>query len=71
MVPTLLFLGAKAYAIIFYHYMEFSHETLSPAIESVVPYFYVEGPYLVAMAIVFYKSVSAFRNDYVDKRKRF
>eukprot|EP00192_Tetraselmis_astigmatica_P015212 CAMPEP_0117665006 /NCGR_PEP_ID=MMETSP0804-20121206/9558_1 /TAXON_ID=1074897 /ORGANISM="Tetraselmis astigmatica, Strain CCMP880" /LENGTH=168 /DNA_ID=CAMNT_0005472347 /DNA_START=259 /DNA_END=765 /DNA_ORIENTATION=+ len=54
-VPLLLFVGAKAYALGFYHYMEFSHPTLAPATASLVPYFSIEGPYLLSMALVLHR----------------
>ena len=62
-LPTLLFIGAKAYGIFFYHYMEFTHPTLAPAPDSIVPYFSVEGPYIVAMGVVLYKVASALNNE--------
>lgn len=58
-LPITLFIGAKAYGIFFYHYMEFSNETMAPAAESLVPYFSVEGPYIVAMGIVLFKVAGA------------
>jgi len=51
-----IFLGAKVYAIFFYHYMEFTSET-PPT--NVVVYFAAEGAYLVSMALVLYKLISA------------
>ena len=66
-VPLLLFLGAKIYAIGFYHLMEFTHPKLAP--QNLVPYFSVEGPYIVSMAIVLYRVVSALNDDEVDKPK--
>lgn len=49
-------LGAKVYAVNFYHFMEFSSETPPP---NLVPYFAAEGPYLVSMALVAYKLYNA------------
>ena len=50
-----VFLGAKVYAILFYHFMEFTSDTPPPKL---VPYFGAEGGYLVSMGLVFYKLVS-------------
>jgi hypothetical protein len=62
-LPVTLFIGAKAYGIFFYHYMEFSHPTLAPAADSLVPYFSVEGPYIVAMGIVLFKVATALNES--------
>jgi len=51
-----IFLGAKVYAILFYHFMEFTSDTPPTKL---VPYFGAEGGYLVSIALVFYKLVSA------------
>ena len=48
-VPILLFVGAKLYAIAFYHFMEFTSATPPP---HPAAYFAVEGPYLVSIALV-------------------
>ena len=53
-VPLLLFIGAKMNAIFFYHFMEFTSST--PPV-NLIPYFSVEGPYLVSIALVVYKVV--------------
>mmetsp|Transcript_23973 Transcript_23973/g.77152 ORF Transcript_23973/g.77152 Transcript_23973/m.77152 type:complete len:99 (+) Transcript_23973:389-685(+) len=45
----LLFLGAKLNALIFYHIMEFTSDTPP---RHLVPYFAVEGPYLLSIALV-------------------
>ena len=68
-LPTLLFIGAKAYGIFFYHYMEFTHPTLAPATDSLIPYFSVEGPYVIAMGIVIYK-ISGALNSRDEKMKK-
>ena len=49
-VPLLLFIGCKLNAIFFYHYMEFTHLTLAP--KNLIPYFGVEGPYIISMMII-------------------
>lgn len=51
-VPCLLFVGAKMYAIGFYHLMEFTSDT-PPT--NLVPYFAAEGPYVVSMLLIVYK----------------
>lgn len=51
-VPLLLFMGAKMNAIFFYHLMEFTSAT-PPT--NLIPYFSVEGPYIISMAIVVVK----------------
>jgi hypothetical protein len=48
-VPLLLFIGAKMYAIYFYHLMEFTSD--KPP-QHLIPYFSAEGPYVVSMFIV-------------------
>jgi len=53
--PLLLLLGAKTYGIFFYHYMEFTSQ-LPPT--NLIPYFSVEGPYILSMAIVLYQVTS-------------
>ena len=54
--PILLFVGAKLYALLFYHSMEFlSH---APP-QHLVPYFAVEGPYLLSGALVVRKVLQA------------
>ena len=47
--PIALFLGAKLYALAFYHFMEFTSATPPP---HPAAYFAVEGPYLVSIALV-------------------
>ena len=60
-VPLLLFLGAKFYGIFFYHIMEFSNqEGMAP--KNLVPYFLVEGPYILSMLIVLKKVVYAINS---------
>jgi hypothetical protein len=48
-LPIAAFVGMKAYALGFYHYMEFTSAT-PPA--QLLPYFAVEGPYLLSLALV-------------------
>ena len=43
-------------AIFFYHFMEF---TSSAPPENLIPYFSVEGPYVLSMALIIYKVYSA------------
>ena len=45
----LCFVGAKLYAVMFYHYMEFTSR-LPP--QNLVPYFAMEGPYLLSIGLV-------------------
>jgi hypothetical protein len=47
-----IFLGAKVYAIIFYHYMEFTSHAPPP---NLLPYFGAEGGYIVSIGLVIYK----------------
>ena len=47
--PILFFIGAKGYAIGFYHLMEFTSTTPPPHL---VPYFATELPYIVSIALV-------------------
>lgn len=55
-MPLLLFVGAKANAIFYYHYMEFTSD-IPP--ENLVPYFSVEGPYILSMILVVLKVYNA------------
>jgi hypothetical protein len=48
-LPIAIFIGAKVYGILFYHYMEFTSASPPPEL---LPYFGVEGPYLVSIALV-------------------
>ena len=48
-MPILLFVGAKLYAIAFYHFMEFTSATPPP---HPAAYFAVEGPCLFSVALV-------------------
>ncbi|CAE8584908.1 unnamed protein product [Polarella glacialis] len=64
-LPIVLFIGGKAYAVFFYHLMEFSHETLAP--KNLVPYFVAEGPYIVGMAGVMLKC--AYASSATNKAK--
>jgi hypothetical protein len=59
-VPILLFIGAKMNAIFFYHYMEFT-SNVPPT--NLGPYFSVEGPYVLSMAIVVYNVWSSLRRS--------
>ena len=47
--PIVLFIGAKAYAIGFYHLMEFTSETPPP---NLMPYFAAELPYIISIGLV-------------------
>ena len=49
-------IGAKLYAVIFYHYMEFTSEMPPP---SPLIYFSAEGSYIVSIILVFYKIITA------------
>ena len=50
-----VFLGAKVYAIMFYHFMVFTSDN-PPS--KLLPYFGGEGGYLVSIVLVFYKLIS-------------
>lgn len=65
-IPLCLFIGAKIYGIFFYHWMEFTHPTLSPP--NLVPYFSVEGPYILSMAVVMMKVISALYQTKKEKK---
>jgi hypothetical protein len=52
----LLFVGAKLYAVVFYHYMEFTSH-VPP--QNLVPYFAMEGQYLASISMVLYKIYAA------------
>jgi len=54
--PILLFVGAKLYALVFYHAMEFA--SAAPP-QHLVPYFAVEGPYLLSGFLVIRKVLAA------------
>jgi len=47
-----LFLGAKLNALLFYHVMEFLSDTPP---QHLLPYFVVEGPYLLSIATILYR----------------
>ena len=51
-LPISLFTGMKLNAIFFYHVMEFTSTTPPPHL---LPYFGVEGPYLLSIAMVIYR----------------
>ena len=51
-LPVALFIGAKLNAIGYYHLMEFTSATPPPEL---VPYFGVEGPYLVSIALIIWR----------------
>ena len=68
-LPILLFTGAKMYAILFYHFMEFTHPTLAPASTSLVPYLSVELPYIFSIAIVVSKVSVALTSPPASKAK--
>ena len=48
-LPIAIFVGMKTNAIFYYHLMEFTSATPPPA---PVPYFAIEGPYVVSIALV-------------------
>jgi|UniRef100_A0A6T9NQG4 hypothetical protein len=50
--PISLFVGAKLYAITYYHVMEFTSDQPPP---NLVPYVSVEGPYLLSIALVLWQ----------------
>jgi hypothetical protein len=55
-IPLLLFIGIKLNAIFFYHLMEFTSATPP---QNLIPYFSVEGPYILSMALVVMKIVQS------------
>jgi len=57
-LPVLL--GSKIYAILFYHYMEFTSHSPPP---NLLAYFGAEGGYLVSIGLVLYKLVSAVTSN--------
>ena len=64
-LPTLM--GCKVYAILFYHYMEFTSHAPPP---NLLAYFGAEGSYLVSIGLVFYKLVSAASSTSLKDNKR-
>ena len=62
----LVFVGAKIYAVGFYHYMEFTSH-VPP--QNLVPYFAAEGPYLVSIAMVIYNVYMADPKASAEKAK--
>ena len=54
--PITIFIGAKLNALLYYHTMEFLSATPPP---NIVPYFGVEGPYLVSIALVCWRMSTA------------
>lgn len=65
-VPLLIFIGIKLNAIFFYHFMEFTSDTPP---ENLIPYFSVEGPYILSMVLVIMKILHSLSRDQVDKKK--
>lgn len=67
-IPLLLFIGIKINAIFFYHYMEFTSNTPP---EHLIPYFSVEGPYILSMLLVIYKvTQNLYRSNGNDNKKQ-
>lgn len=56
-VPLLVFIGAKTYAIFYYHFMEFFVSEDPPP--NLVPYFAVEGPYVFSIVAVLFRVANA------------
>jgi hypothetical protein len=54
--PLLLFMGAKSYAMLLYHYTEFTSATPPP---SLLHYWGPEGPYLFSIALVLWRLSNA------------
>ncbi len=63
--PILLFTGAKLYALIYYHTMEFTSETPPQGLHA---YFGVEGPYLLAGVLVIRKVMAGSLNPLEARR---
>ena len=63
--PILLFIGAKMYALIYYHTMEFTSETPPQGLHA---YFAVEGPYLLAGVLVIRKIMAGSLNPLKARR---
>ncbi len=53
-----LFIGAKIYALLYYHLSEFTHPELAPW-DSLVGYWAAEGPYLLGIGLTIYKLLIA------------
>jgi hypothetical protein len=66
-IPLLLFIGIKLNAIFFYHLMEFTSSTPP---ENLIPYFSVEGPYLLSMGLVLMKIVQSFSTSRSGTKKQ-
>ena len=65
-IPIALFLGMKLNALGFYHLMEFTSATPPPAL---VPYFGVEGPYLVSIALILWRLATVPPTSQKPKRR--
>lgn len=65
-IPLLLFIGIKINAIFFYHYMEFTSSTPP---ENLIPYFSVEGPYILSMLLVIYKVTQNLYSTKIGNKK--
>ena len=50
-----IFAGCKLYALVFYHTMEYLSDTPPPNFASLGPYWYAEGPYLVALVATLWR----------------
>lgn len=64
-LPIGLFIGAKLYAICFYHLMEFTSDQPPPEL---IPYVSVEGPYLLSILLIILKLWSAVSADRVKPK---
>lgn len=60
--PIMIFIGAKMYAIGFYHLMEFTNEDPAMVPQNLVPYFAAEGAYIVSIVAVSIKCANAASN---------
>ena len=63
--PILLFLGAKLYALVYYHAMEFASATPPRGLHA---YFGLEGPYVLAGALVLRKVLGSGLNPLRARR---
>ena len=66
-LPIAAFVGCKIYALGFYHYMEFT-SSMPPA--HLVPYFAVEGPYLLSLALLVISLHRSSGKAQVDERAK-
>ena len=64
-LPTVV--GCKLYAILFYHYMEFTSDQPPP---NLLAYFGAEGSYLLSIVLVYYKLITSMTTTTKDPTKK-